>query len=99
VIAYLFATSALDLATSGDDTLRLFRHIFPDKIVVTKRMLIEDWAGLDRKAGTDIYNDRICKFPGTFTRDEIVAHEDARLENIRAIYALDMDVDMDKMAE
>jgi hypothetical protein len=97
VIAYLFASNSLNLSESDDDALRIFRNIFPDKTGVKTQMLIEDFSGLDKKAGTDVYNTRICKEYGTFTQDEIIAHRHAISEIERAAIRLGIDLDFDKL--
>lgn len=74
VVRYLMSPSKLNM--SPFEARTVFNHIFPNKIF-TPNMISEDWATRKNRKGGNMYIDRIVKSAGTYTREEIVASEEA----------------------
>jgi len=78
----------------------LFNLIFKNK-TLTPKMLRENWATHKNKKGGNMYIDRIIKPAGTFTREEIVASEEAATQIRKAWEELgfELPVDVEMMEE
>jgi hypothetical protein len=74
VVRCLMSPAKLNMSPTQESTV--FNYIFRNRSL-TPKMLREDWPTRKNKKGGNMYIDRIIKCAGTFTREEIVAGEEA----------------------
>ena len=97
VVRCLMSPAKLNMSPTQASTV--FNYIFRNRSL-TPKMLREDWATRKNKKGGNMYIDRIIKCAGTFTREEIIAGEEAVAHVRNACNNLQIelpeDVDMDE---
>jgi hypothetical protein len=97
VVRFLMAPNKLDMSATNASTV--FNHIFRNK-PLTPMMLRGDWATRRNKRGDNMYGRRVLKLAGSFTREEIIASEEAATQIRNACrtlkIALPDDADMEE---
>jgi hypothetical protein len=92
VVRYLMAPNKLNMSASQASTV--FNYIFRNRSLTAKE-LREDWATRNNRKGGNMYIDRILKHAGNFTREEILAREEAVAQIRNACDNLEIEVPED----